>query len=73
MTNKETIQEFWRLATTNKSAALDINTLTGQLVVQATKNLDTGAVGIGTPGEPYTVDWERIILSTRGVLSRGPA
>lgn len=69
MTHTDAIQKFWRLASSGKSAALDINTQTGELLVQASRNLDTGAEGNGAPGVPYTGSWRRIILSTCGALS----
>lgn len=58
---------FDGLHKSGKSAALDINLKTGELICNATKSV-SGEMGNGTPGIPYTDDWMRIIETKSGVL-----
>jgi hypothetical protein len=70
MTIHSTIQEFWKLAEAGKSAALDINIKTGELLLQASKS-KTGEIGNGTPAIPFSDDWARILLSNKGTITHG--
>lgn len=70
MSHQTTIAKFWRLAAAGKSAALDINALTGELAVRCTIS-KAGDEGNGTPPACMTNDWSRIITSNKGVISRG--
>ncbi len=64
------ITKFWALANAGKSAALDININTGELVVRCTVSA-TGAQGNGAAPATYGDDWARIVSSDRGQVSQG--
>jgi hypothetical protein len=64
------IARFWRLHELGRSAALDINTETGELACLATIS-DSGAEGLGTPGQPYSDCWTRVVQTNKGSL--GPS
>lgn len=61
------VARFWRLHGLGRSAALDVNTETGEMVCLATIS-DSGAEGLGEPGQPYSECWLRVVSTTRGVL-----
>lgn len=61
------VARFWRLHALGRSAALDINTETGALVCRASVS-DSGAEGLGAPGQPYSECWLRVVATTSGVL-----
>jgi hypothetical protein len=70
MTARTHITKFWALASAGKSAALDINTKTGELTVRCTR----GAAGDEGNGEaPGTMsdDWARIMTASRGTVTQG--
>lgn len=62
------VKTFFDLLSTGAKAALDVNLKTGDVVCLATKNEQTGAVGVGTPGMPYTADWTRVAACADGKL-----
>jgi len=62
------IERFWRLHELGRSAALDINTETGELACLATIS-DSGAEGLGTPGQPYSDCWTRVVQTSSGSLA----
>jgi len=70
MTTRTHIDKFWSLAMASKSAALDINTKTGELAVRCTRSA-SGDEGNGTPPACMTSDWARLMTSDKGVISRG--
>lgn len=59
---------FNKLHAAGKSAALDLNTKTGQLICRASKSAN-GDLGNGSPGAPYGDDWVRIVETKNGELS----
>lgn len=61
------IERFWRLHELGRSAALDINTETGELACLATIS-DSGAEGLGTPSQPYSDCWTRVVQTNKGSL-----
>lgn len=63
------IDKFRLLQKTKKSAALDINSETGELVVRCTKST-AGEEGNGTPPIPFTDKWERIMVCNKGVVTQ---
>lgn len=63
------VKQFFDLLHTGAKAALDVNLKTGEVACLATKNDQTGAIGVGTPGTPYTADWTRVAACADGKLS----
>jgi hypothetical protein len=66
---RSAVARFWRLHDQGRSAALDINTETGELVCMASVS-DSGAEGLGTPAAPYSDCWLRLVTTTCGELGR---
>ena len=57
MTARSQIEHFWMLANAGKSAALDINTLTGDMAVRCTRN------SAGVEGNPPSIEiraWDTV-------------
>jgi hypothetical protein len=63
------IAKFWRLHDLGRSAALDLNTETGEVVCMASIS-SAGAEGLGTPGQPYSACWVRVVSTMSGVLGK---
>jgi hypothetical protein len=70
MTTRSQIEHFWMLADAGKSAALDINTITGDLAVRCTRSL-AGVEGKGTPPACGTDAWARVMSCINGEVTRG--
>lgn len=64
------IEGFWKLVGNCRSAALDINTKTGELALRCTHS-KTGELGLGTPPTVMSDDWARIVASDKGTIVRG--
>jgi len=67
MNHLANINKFWEFQKLGKSAALDVNNKTGEMVCLYTKS-GAGADGNGTPPQTYSSDWTRICLSDKGVV-----
>lgn len=66
------VNKFWQLARARKNAALDVNTLTGEIVCQYTQSLTSPKYdGTGLPSVPYTSKWQRIALCHNGKVTEG--
>jgi hypothetical protein len=70
MTTRSQIEQFWMLANAGKSAALDIDTNTGELAVRCTRS-SAGVEGNGYPPACYTDDWARVVICINGKVTRG--
>jgi len=70
MTTRAQIEHFWMLANAGKSAALDINTITGEMAVRCTRSAE-GVEGKGAPPACYTDDWARVVICINGKVTRG--
>lgn len=64
------IEHFWALAGAGKSAALDINTATGELAVRCTRNA-AGDEGNGAAPACMSDAWARLMTSDKGTITRG--
>lgn len=67
-TSAANVKQFFDLLNSGAKAALDVNLRTGEVFCQATKNLQTGAIGMGTPGIPFTDQWTRVAACADGKL-----
>ncbi len=64
--------KFIELALSDKAAALDAHTVTGEVVCLRTINLKTRAEGNGTPPIPWSDPWRRLASCSNGtVLTTG--
>lgn len=70
MNTRLAIEHFWHLADSGKSAALDVHTVTGEIVVRCTKSA-AGVEGNGTVPAAYGDEWARLVTSNAGTITRG--
>jgi hypothetical protein len=54
------VKQFFKLLAEGKKAALDIHLDSGEIVCRFSKNQQTNAEGLGTPGQPFSPKWERV-------------
>jgi len=69
MRPRHVIEKFWALHALGRSAALDLNTETGELICRHSVS-DTGAEGLAAPGQPHSDCWCRVVCTDRGALAR---
>lgn len=67
MSSIAVVIKFWQLHREKKSAAIDLNIKTGEIVCRCTHSIDD-VYGNGTPPISFTDDWLRINLTLKGVL-----
>lgn len=68
-TNSATqVKKFFDLLAAGKQAALDVQLNNGEVACIASINQDSGAIGNGTPGQPYTAEWTRVAACANGSL-----
>lgn len=68
--SRVTIAKFWRLAGERKSAALDVNTKSGEMTVRRSVSSE-GIEGEGVVPATYSDDWARIVTSVQGMIIWG--
>lgn len=68
MSKYHEIKKFWDLAEAGKSAALDINDESGDLVCRFTKSV-TGEEGNGVAPIEYTDQWIRVAVLKNGEVT----